>query len=124
MEVSKKGPKEVVASVSTQASGVVGAKGQVSSLAMKRKVNVQEGKGDSLYVMMQRAKVGDPFVRDIKTSPDPAIVLANEVQLNDLVRFCAAPVGLEIAMLIVDPTFCLGDFELTPITYRHLLLET
>ena len=74
--------------------------------------------------MMQQAKVGDPFVHDIKTSPDPAIVLANEVQLNDLLCFCATPVGLENAMLTVDPTFCLGDFEFTPITYRHLLLET
>ena len=27
-------------------------------------------------------------------------------------------------MLTVDPTFCLGDFDVTPITYRHLLLET
>ena len=108
-------PKEVVASVSAQAGGVVGAAGpgqlprneaQISNI--KRKGDIQEGEGDALYVMMQQAKVGDPFVRDIKMSPDPAIVLANEVQLDDLVRFCAPPVGLENAMLTVDPTFCLN----------------
>ena len=26
-------------------------------------------------------------------------------------------------MLTVDPTFSLGDFDVTPITYRHLLLR-
>jgi len=26
-------------------------------------------------------------------------------------------------VLTVDPTFCLGDFDVTPTTYRHLLLQ-
>lgn len=39
---------------------------------------------------MQRAHTQDPknkFVRDIKMSPEPAILLATEQQLHDLVRF-------------------------------------
>ena len=41
---------------------------------------------DALYVMMQQAKPVDLFVHDIKTSsPDPAILLSNKMQLNDLV---------------------------------------
>ena len=74
--------------------------------------------------MMQQAKAGDNFVRDIKTTPDPALVLAYDHQLNDLVRFCATPAGSDSSIVTIDPTFCLGDFECTPTTYRHLLLAT
>ena len=63
-------------------------------------------------------------MRDIKTTPDPAIVLAYNHQLDDLVRFCATPAGIDSSILSIDPTFCLGDFECTPTTYRHLLLAT
>lgn len=46
---------------------------------------------DELSAIMQRAHTQDPerkFVRDIKTSPGPAIVLADDQQLHDLKRFC------------------------------------
>lgn len=71
---------------------------------------------------MQRSKTESDFIRDIKASPDPAIVIACDRQLDDLVRFCATPAGVENSIMTVDPTFCLGDFESTPITYRHLLV--
>ena len=62
------------------------------------------------------------FIRDIKMAPEPAIVLADDQQLADLQRFCTS--SLDFGVLTVDPTFSLGDFDVTPITYRHLLLET
>lgn len=74
--------------------------------------------------MMQKSKMGDCYVRDIKSSPDPAIVVASDGQLDDLVRFCASPTGVESCVMTIDPTFCLGEFECTPVTYRHLLLIT
>ena len=74
--------------------------------------------------MMQKSKTGDSCVRDIKSSPDPAIVIASDGQLDDLVRFCASSAGVETCTMTVDPTFCLGEFECTPITYRHLLVVT
>ena len=46
--------------------------------------------------MMQQYKAGDDFVRDIKSTPDPAIVIATERQLDDLVRFCATPAGTDM----------------------------
>ena len=61
-------------------------------------------------------------MRDIKAAPEPAIVMASDRQLDDLVRFCGTPSGAEGLILTVDPTFSLGDFECTAITYRHLLL--
>ena len=80
---------------------------------------------DHIFSIMQEAYTQDPgnaFIRDIKTAPDPAIILANDRQLKDLIRFCTSP--SHFGILTVDPTFCLCDFDVTPITYRHLLLET
>jgi hypothetical protein len=62
------------------------------------------------------------FIRDINTAPEPAIVLADDQQIVDLLRFCTS--SFEFGILTVDPTFSLGEFDVTPITYRHLLLET
>ena len=53
------------------------------------------------------------------------ILLLLPVQIDsfdDLVQFCATPAGLDSSILTVDPTFCLGEFECTPITYRPLIL--
>ena len=78
---------------------------------------------DQIFAMMQSAKVGDSlehFVRETRPSPEPAFVLALDRQLDDRVRFCAIPDGLSV--LTVDPTFNLGDFDVTPTTYRHRLL--
>ena len=64
--------------------------------------------------MMQQSKAGDDFVSDIKSTPDTAIVIATERQLDDLVQFCATPAGTDMSILTADPTFCLCDFECTP----------
>ncbi len=58
----------------------------------------------------------------MKTAPEPAIVLADDRQLQDLVRFCTS--SFDFGVLTVDPTFSLGAFDVTPISYRHLVLET
>ena len=52
---------------------------------------------------------------------EPGIVVAVDCQLDDLVRFCTNENNFGI--LIVDPTFSLGAFDVTVITYRHLMLE-
>lgn len=137
-ECSSQGPKETVERVSSQVGGVLlaSAPGQLprneKQVANQRRkltkparclrVNAAE---DDLFTVMQEAHTLDParkFVRDIKTAPEPAIVLATEQQLGDLVRFATS--SIEFGIVTVDPTFCLGEFEVTPLTYRHLLLET
>ena len=50
--------------------------------------------------------------------PEPAVVVATDRQLDD-VRFCTA--STEFSILTVDPTFNVGDFDITVATYRHLL---
>lgn len=62
------------------------------------------------------------FIRDVKAGPDPALVLTTNQQLNDLVKFCTSPD--EFTVITVDPTFNLGDFDVAPLTYRHLLLQS
>ena len=130
-EVRKSGPKEVVASVSARVGGVLQAyapgelpRGERQAINAKRILKFSSDNVDELFTMMQKSKTGDSYVRDIKSSPDPAIIIASDRQLDDLVRFCASPAGVETCIMTIDPTFCLGEFECTPVTYRHLLVVT
>jgi len=80
---------------------------------------------DELYSVMFQAKqedVSNSFVRDMKVLPEPAVILASDYQLDDLVRFGTNPI--EYCVFTIDPTFSLGKFDVTPITYRNLLLES
>ena len=133
-ESSNKGPREIVEVVSRQAGGIVGAiapgqlprdEKQISNVKRRIQQGTMDSVADELFVVMQRAYAQDTtnkFIRDIKMAPEPAIVLADDQQLVDLQRFCTS--SLDFGVLTVDPTFSLGDFDVTPITYTHLLLET
>ena len=130
-EMKHSGPKEVVSSVSIKVGGVLKAaapgelpRGERQVINAKRTLRFKSEDVDELFVVMQKAKAEDTYVRDIKTSPDPAIVIASDRQLDDLVRFCAPPAGIESCIMTVDPTFSLGEFECTPVTYRQLLVQT
>ena len=80
---------------------------------------------DELYEVMFAAKQeekGSKYIRAIKVIPDPALILATDSQINDLNRFCTE--GEMFCVLTVDPTFSLGDFDVTPITYCNLLFQS
>ena len=62
----------------------------------------------------------DPFIRNVLGAPDAMCILAQDRQLNDMVRFCCDPKLFSIVG--VDPTFNLGDFSVIVTTYRHLQL--
>lgn len=136
-ECPTRGPKATVERVSSAVAGVMSAaapgqlpqdENQVSCLRkgkMKDAGPSQNAAADDLFVMMQRAHTEDPASKvlcDIKTAPEPAIMLAVDQQLHDLVHFSTST--SEFCIITIDPTFTLGDFDVTPITYRHLLLET
>ena len=131
-EVPNNCPKGVVASVSAKVGGVMQAnapgelpRGERQVINTKHTLKFSSDDGmDELYSVMQQAKANNSYVRDIKTSPDPAIVIASDGQLDDLVRFCAPLAGVESCVMTVDPTFNLGEFECTPTTYRHLMVQT
>ena len=111
-EIHQSGPKHVVASVSAQVGGILQAyaPGELprGERQAKRSLKFKGEDVDELFTMMQKSKTGDSYVRDIKSSPDLAIVIASDGQLNDLVRFCASSAGVETCITTVDPTFCLG----------------
>ena len=79
--------------------------------------------GDELGVIMQQAFMEDQsnlFIREVNMVHEPAVIVATDRQLNDMVRFCTE--STEFGILTIDPTFNLGDFDVTIATYRHLLL--
>lgn len=78
---------------------------------------------DKLYSVMLMAaqESGDEkFTRGIAAWPEPICVLGCDYQFKDIARFCcreheAYPLGL-------DTTFNLGEFYVTPTSYKNLLL--
>ena len=123
-----KGPRAADERLSLKAGGLLGATAsgemprnekQISNAKRRSGVaGVGDSAADELFVVMQRAYAQDTmkkFIHDIRTAQEPAIVLASDQQISDLLCFCTS--SFEFAVLTVDPTFCLGDFDVTPITY-------
>ena len=50
------------------------------------------------------------------------MVLAYDYTLNDLSRFCTN--DSKFSVLGVDPTFSLGDFDVTVTAYKHLMVSS
>ena len=80
---------------------------------------------DPLFTLMtckesESSKLPDAFVWIVTGAPFPMMMLAFDWTLDDLVRFCTPSTSFSI--LGIDPTFSLGDFDVTVTTYRHLLL--
>ena len=134
-EAQAYGPKEAVNSISSSSGGVMNVSGaeqlprnehQVSNIKHSQKKQFSGAiDADDLFIAMTECKSQDitaRYVRDVKAAPDPALVLANDQQLNDLVRFCTG--SEEFSIVTVDPTFNLGNFDVTPVTYQNLLQET
>lgn len=62
----------------------------------------------------------DQFVRNVTFDGNGMISVAlSEQQIRDLIRFCA----IGDSIMNVDTTFDLGEFYVTPITYRNLSLH-
>ena len=83
-------------------------------------------KKDPLFSVMlmckesQGGKPQDSFVTMVSGAPEPMTVLAYNWSLDDIEQFCTKS---QCTVLSVDPTFNLGDFDVTVTTYHHLLLS-
>ena len=73
---------------------------------------------DILLETMEKCKSKDGFVREVICAPEPMAFLATDRQLKDIELYCAQ-VG-SFSILGVDATINLGDFSVTPMTYRPL----
>ena len=81
-----------------------------------------KGLNDPLFLVMEQSKLcGDNFVRIVTASPEPMCILSTDQQLRDLQRFSTN--ADHFSVVCIDPTFSLGDFSVTCITYRHLLIK-
>ena len=132
-QCSFQGPKNVLRMVSDKIGGITTAKSPCELPRNERQVMYTRGKssghcaneGDEIFAIMQSAKLedeGGKFVRETRPSPEPAFVVARDRQLDDLVRFCTIPEKFSI--LTADPTFNLGQFDVTPTSYGHGLLTS
>ena len=124
-ECQTSGPKEVVAFRSLESGGIIDAsclgellrdEQRVSGFKERPKSGTPSSSGSAhmcmeaneLYTILLQAHLEDmdkKYAWDIKTYPEPAILLANDHQVNDLARFCCDP--FEFCVLTVDPTFFL-----------------
>ena len=83
---------------------------------------------DSLAILFQECKqqqmsLGeDPFIRDINTALQLCCVLCFDWQLKEIEQFCTDPCCFTI--FAADPTFNLGNFNVTVMTYQHLKVVT
>ena len=77
----------------------------------------------SVMVMCKETmgKGDDPFVRIVTSAPEPMYILCTNAQLLDIEHFCTDPI--KFGPFSVDPTFDLGDFNVTVTSYRNLLLQ-
>ena len=131
------GPKQTISVVSAKVGGVTKASSAcdlprnerqasyLKSRTVKPYPSAQDPLADQVFTIMQQTKLNDhagKFVRDCRPCPEPAFVLARDQQLDDLVRFCT--LSGNFSVLTVDPTFNLGDFDVTPTAFRNLLLES
>ena len=82
-EGSTSGPKQIVARVCEKVGSVMGASApgqlphgerQVSSMRRHLQFSGKDGGSDELFVMMQKAKTEDPFIRNINAVPDPTVI--------------------------------------------------
>lgn len=123
-------PRQAVSKVTTEKGGVLKAN-SVGSIPRNRKqvynISCREAEdNDALLSVMVMCKESmgrsdDPFVRIVTSAPEPMSILCTNAQLLDIEHFCTDP--LTFGPLSVDPTFDLGDFNVTVTSYRNLLLR-
>jgi len=58
------------------------------------------------------------YIRSVEAAPEPMCILATDQQVSDLERFATSD---PFSVVSIDPTFNLGPFYVTPITYQNLV---
>ena len=128
---TQKTPKRALQFVSDEQGGVLGATSAGALPRSRQQVNDMRRNlkqdDDPLFSLMfmckaEEGKGKDQFVRVVNAAPFPMMVLAYDYMLNDLERFCTSQ--RRFSILGVDPTFSLGDFDVTVTTYHHLMLSS
>lgn len=90
------------------------------------KKNCMPKKDDLYAVILQAANEQDqgeePFIHSITSWPEPMCILGLKYQFHDIASFCCSPSLSH--HLTADTTFNIGNFYVTPLSYRYLHLES
>lgn len=138
--VGRRPPLQVLAEVENSKGGVMKAtffcelprdRRQIYNLkyssAVKKNVGVRGSVKQSdelaevMYMCKQDEWDGEHFIGFIEAAQEPMCVSCSNQQLKDLERFCSKS---DFTVITADPTFNLGTFFVTPISYKNLLLKT
>lgn len=85
--------------------------------------NKHKKEWDELYSLMIAAKEDDrDFIRAIVNHPEPMCLLATDFQLYSLSQSCVDAV--DFRPVSIDPTFNNGPFNVTPVSFRNVVLES
>ena len=138
MEVEQKKPRVALDSVSERFGGITGgsssaslprnisqAYNSIKQVTTKFNKSQESGSIDGYMSLILTCKdqMKDPktaYIQKVLLAPEPMVVLANEQQLDDVVKFCTNPI--KFCVFQADPTFDLGNFSVTTTQYEHLLL--
>lgn len=134
-----KAPTKALQEIENSMGGIMGARSpcdlprdrkqvyNIVSAAKRQSENMSTSSSasckDVLAQVMQKCKEtsgSQAYVRAVEGAPEPMCVLTTDQQLIDLERFCT---GDHFGIIGVDPTFNLGPFYVTPITYQNLLVK-
>ena len=125
--------KQILSDVSSSVGGILSASDpctlprseqQVADVRRRQKRSTTSH-GDELAVVMQQAYLedyGNHFIREMRILREPAIVVAKDRQLDDLITFCTNDANFGV--VTINPTFSLGEFDVTVTTHRQLTLQS
>ena len=120
-------PKEIIQQISKEKGGELLAK-SIGELPRNRQQVYNANKllksQDSIHKLILKIqnleKSNCHFIHELKLSPEPSVIMASDFQLAELEAFCTDP--NYHCVLGIDPTFNLGQFNLTVTTYKQLQL--
>ncbi len=120
--VKELNPKDVVELIDTEAGGIeesdsFSALPRDNEQVRNVRRNLFSDRRDEFAAILERCKLNldEHFIRSILAAPDPACVLATDVQLDQLEINCT---GDNFSVMTIDPTFNLGDFYVTPMVFK------
>ena len=127
-EVENKAPIKVLRSVENLKGGIMNASSSCDLPRDRKQVynfkqnvevhDISDALSEVMLACKQSETSGDKFIQSIEAAPEPMVVVCTDQQLADLERFCT---GEAYSVVSADPTFNLGKFYVTPITYRNIL---
>ena len=116
-------PSQACATIEKEAGGIVNA--ESSGSIPQRKQQASDicrqlfHKEDEMALLVQQCKLEgtEAFVRCVSLAPEPLVVLATDFQLGELQRCYTSHANSSV--LSVDPTFELGNFYVTLVSFLH-----